>query len=321
MKKALVVGIDDYPSAKLNCCINDAESIASLLSKHADNSVNFDVRLEKDIRIKSQLKESLSKLFDGDCDTALFYFSGHGFVNSLGGYIVTPDSRQYDEGILMDEILKLANKSNIKDRIIILDCCFSGRFGSFSEENKTSFLNEGVTILTSSKSNEASFEINGHGIFTNLLIQALSGGASDILGHITPGSVYSYIDQALGPWEQRPVFKTNVTRFSSLRNVKPQLSVAVLHKIIEYFSEPEIEYSLDPSYEYTNNPDIKHEYKHPYAKEENTLILKNMQKYQSVGLVVPVEEEHMYFATMNSKTCKLTSLGHHYWRLVKNNKI
>ena len=29
----------------------------------------------------------------------------------------------------------------------------------------------------------------------------------------------------------------------------------------------------------------------------------------------------MYFAAMNNKGCKLTPLGKHYWRLVKNNNI
>jgi hypothetical protein len=41
---------------------------------------------------------------------------------------------------------------------------------------------------------------------------------------------------------------------------------------------------------------------------------------QSVGLVVPVETKFMYFAAMDKKACKLTSLGQHYWNLVKNSK-
>ena len=48
---------------------------------------------------------------------------------------------------------------------------------------------------------------------------------------------------------------------------------------------------------------------------------KELQKFESVGLVVPVEEEHMYFAAINSKSCRLTALGYQYWRLVKEKKI
>jgi len=46
-----------------------------------------------------------------------------------------------------------------------------------------------------------------------------------------------------------------------------------------------------------------------------------LQKLQSVGLIVPVDEQHMYYAAINSKACKLTALGYHYWRLVKDKRI
>ena len=62
-------------------------------------------------------------------------------------------------------------------------------------------------------------EQGGGGVFTRLVVAALQGGAADLRGHITPGSIYAYVDQALGAWDQRPIFKTNVTRFTSLRKV------------------------------------------------------------------------------------------------------
>ena len=55
-----------------------------------------------------------------------------------------------------------------------------------------------------------------HGLFTSLLLEALKGGAADITGHITPGGIYAYIDKALGPWEQRPVFKTKCNSLYTL---------------------------------------------------------------------------------------------------------
>ena len=50
----------------------------------------------------------------------------------------------------------------------------------------TAIISEGVTILTASRLSEPSLEVNGHGVFTSLLIEALSGSAADITGHITP---------------------------------------------------------------------------------------------------------------------------------------
>ncbi|HDH53082.1 MAG TPA: caspase family protein, partial [Nitrospirae bacterium] len=186
---------------------------------------------------------------------------------------------------------------------------------------RTTQLNEGVSILTASKADEASVEVNGHGVFTNLLLDALQGGAADLRGHISPGGVNAYIDQALGPWGQRPVFKTNVTRFTSLRTITPQVPLAILRKITEYFPAPQEEFSLDPSYEDTNTKTVKHNIIEPYATSENVAVFKNLQKLQSVGLVIPVDAEYMYFAAMESKACKLTSLGYHYWRLVKERRI
>ena len=323
MRKALVVGINNYPVAPLNGCINDASAFSATIEVNGDGSPNFDVRLQTDIPKKSDLKTSIKALFSGSCETALFYFSGHGYFDDLGGgVIVTPDYQQNDEGISMDEIPNIANASDAKNRVIILDCCHSGSFGSpNSSGGKTAQIGEGISILTASKTDEASVEVNGHGIFTNLLLDALQGGAADLRGHITPGSIYSYIDQALGPWDQRPVFKTNITQFTSLRTVIAQVPLEVLRKIIEYFSVAEDHFQLDPSFEFTNDPDIKHEYTEPHADDNNVLIFKDLQKLAGVGLVAPVDEQHMYFAAMNSKSCKLTALGYHYWRLVTDKRI
>ncbi len=321
MKKALVVGINNYPSSPLRGCINDASEVATILGTHGNGSPNFDVRFETDVQTKSELMAMIVELFSGNCDTVLLYFSGHGFLNEIGSYLVTPDNSKYDVGISMDEILGLANESKSKDKIIILDCCHSGSLGTPAIGGGASHLKEGVSILTASRKEESSKEINGHGVFTNLLLDALQGGAADLTGHISPGGVYAYIDQALGPWEQRPVFKTNVTRFTSLREVTPQVSLDTLRKIIEYFPAPQDVFELDPSYEDTNSKAVKHVIKEPYAKPDNVAVFKNLQKFQGVGLVVPVNTQYMYFAAMESKSCKLTSLGYHYWRLVKDKRI
>lgn len=313
MRKALVIGINNYPTAPLKGCINDASAFATTLEKNGDGSPNFAVKLETNVTTKSEFKTMVRELFEGDSDIALLYFSGHGFFNDLGGYIVTPDHQQNDEGVSMDEILTLANKSKAKDKVVILDCCHSGAFGSPSiSGGASSQIIEGVVVLTASRPDESAIEVNGHGIFTNLLIDALQGGAADLRGHITPGSVYAYIDQALGAWDQRPVFKTNVTRFTPLRAIQPQVPTETLRKIVEYFPTAEQEHQLDPTYEF-DNKDI--------AVPEKVAILKDLQKFVSIGLVVPVGEDHMYYAAQNSKSCKLTALGYHYWRLIKENKL
>lgn len=243
---------------------------------------------------------------------ALFYFSGHGLMKSTGGYLVTIDATRHNEGISMDEILVLANNSKARNRIVILDCCHSGAMASPAiTGNAASQITEGLSVLTASRSNEAAIAYSNESVFTSLLLDGMAGGAADLRGNITPGSLYAYVDEALGAWDQRPIFKTNISSFAAIRKTIPKVPQEKLRKLTDYFDTPNSEHKLDRSYEFTD----------PSAKPENVAIFKDLQKFESVGLVVPVDEEHMYFAAMNSKSCKLTAFGYQYWRLVNEGKI
>lgn len=195
MRKALVVGINNYPTSPLKGCVNDANAIASVLRKHGNDQFgpNFDVIQMTDPGIeitRSSLGQAIDQLFFGDSDIALLYFSGHGLIDSTGGYLVTPDYKRYDEGISMDKILALANQSRAKDKVIILDCCHSGAFGTPRVSNSNAAqLSEGLSVLTASRDSELALEVNGCGIFTSLVTEALKGGAADLRGHVTPGSI------------------------------------------------------------------------------------------------------------------------------------
>lgn len=322
MRKALIVGIDDYANCPLFGCCNDAEAVSDQLIKNGDGSPNFAVRKVLNVKTKGRLRQLVEECFSGSADIALFYYSGHGHVDTIGGYLVTPDYTVGDYGLSLQDVLTIANNSKCKDKIIILDSCYSGTLGTISTLGQnTSIIGEGVTILTASHSTETSVEINGHGLFTSLLLEALKGGAADVTGHISLGGIYAYIDKALGPWEQRPVFKTNVTRFTSLKDVVPQIDISIIRNICTYFEEENSVLPLDPSFEPTNTPADKHELLEPYATDQNMKIFAELQKLEGVGLVVPVEEEHMYFAAMRSKGCELTSIGKQYWRLVNKGAI
>lgn len=322
MRKALIVGINDYPNCSLFGCINDARSVAEILSNHEDGKKNFDVNLKENVERKGELLGLIDSLFRGNPEVALFYFSGHGYIDELGGYIVTPDFGPHDMGVSMCDILRYANESKAENKVIILDCCHAGAMGNMAFGNiGESIVGNGVTILTSSRDDESSMEIGGRGVFTSLLIEALDGGAANIQGDITPGSIYAFIDQALGAWEQRPLFKTNIQKFVSIRSVVPRISLDELRVLSECFASPYVEMKLDPSFEFTNTSDVQHKVIEPCAKEENVQIFKKLQKLESVGLIEPVGEEHMYFAAMNSKGCKLTTLGQYYWKLLLEKRI
>lgn len=326
MKKALLIGINSYPAGnELTGCIEDINQVKSAIDRNGDGSPNFDVKMMADVQTSREAMEAIKQLFSGDDETALLYFSGHGYVNDTGAEIVMPKDIEtgdnYYTGIQMSSIMKVVNSSRIHNKIVILDCCHSGNMGKYELEDATSHLQSGVSILTACREDEYALEIGGHGVFTELLCSALHGGAADYCGNITMGGIYSYIDRSLGAWQQRPVFKTNVTEFAPLKRVEPQVSMGVIRELTNLFADPAGELALDPSFEDTNDPTVEHNYVEPYANKDNVNKFKTLQKLQSIGFVKPVGEQFMYFAAMHSKACKLTELGRYYWRLVKDGRI
>lgn len=326
MRKALVVGIDYYANiASLHGCVNDAHSVKRVLERNSDGTVNFDVKLfsgigPNDVISRSDLKETVRELFAGDqTETALFYFAGHGYIEATGGYLLAGDCKTGDDGLPLSEVLTLANSSKSRNKIIVLDSCHSGIAGSQPSHPQNSDLTEGLTILTASTADQYATEVNGGGVFTTLFVDALSGSAGNLVGDVTPGSVYAHIDQSLGSWEQRPVFKTNVKSFVSLRKVQPPISLADLRRITSLFPSPGFEFQLDPSFEPERASSSPANL--PPPNPENTQKFALLQKYNRVNLVVPTDAPHMWHAAMGSKSCRLTVLGEHYRKLVERGRI
>ena len=324
MRKALVVGINYYKDCdSLFGCVQDAHSVKAVLERHGDDSINFDVRFltageAKDAVSRSDLKDAITELFADGSDVALLYFAGHGHIEATGGYILASDSKRGDEGVPLVEVLSLANESKAKNKIIVLDSCHSGITGTPPTGGRDVVLSEGLTILTASTADQYATEENGRGVFSTLFVDALNGAACNLVGDISPGSIYAHIDQSLGAWDQRPVFKTNVKSFVSLRKVQPPISLIELKRITEFFPKPGSEYPLDPSFE----PEMKgRDSDMPPPNPENTQTFAVLQKYNRVNLVVPVSAPHMWHAAMENKSCRLTVLGEHYRRLVERKRI
>ncbi|WGE64075.1 caspase family protein [Actinobacillus equuli subsp. haemolyticus] len=321
MRKGLFLGLNEYDHVgRLNGCANDAQQMYSVLSRHADGRPNFNSRVfvsPEDNLSKSFIMENVKELFKGDLEVALFYFAGHGFFDEdiNTGFIIPQNySQEEDNGIRIDDILEIARKNpKIQNTIIILDCCQSGSAGKSSIlKGGSSILDEGLTILTACKENEYAVEDGkGHGLFTKLMLEALHGGAGNILGKITPSSVYAFVDNALDAWEQRPVFKTNVSQFLSLRDITPRVPLEVLRNLPKWFPNSGSEYRLNPSYEPTSDE----------ADENNMEIFRQLQLCNRHSLIEPVDAEHMYFAAMNSTACRLTVIGEYYRDLAEKGRF
>jgi len=329
MKKALVIGIDDYPTSPLNGCVNDAVAVANTIKRNGDGSPNFSVKLltSNELEVTTEvLHNAIVELFKGDADTVLLFFAGHGTIDNStdNGYLISQNFSKGAWGVSLTEILTLANNAHprIKSSVIILDSCQSGSLGEIPQVSNSniSAIGSGVTILTACHREGTASEINGQGLFTSLLLDGLSGSSADICGRITPASVYSHIDQTLGPWEQRPIYKANVQTFVTLRQINPKIPLEVLRRLPDYFPDPTYIFPLDPSFE-PDRENVPEQFKTIPANEENARIFRELQMCNKYGLVKPVDVEHMYYAAIESKGCKLTALGAHYRKLAEMGRI
>lgn len=326
MRRALVIGIDDYTSAPLMGCVRDAHSVAATLEANGHGSPNFDVRCvtsDSATITQERLSAEVEELFSAKADVALFYFSGHGYADKTGGTLVTQeDGGIY--GLKMTDLIARANQahSKIGSTVIILDCCHAGAAGEVPGVlgMESSAVGTGVIALCASHKEGYAIETGGQGLFTGILIEALRGSAADIRGQITPAAVYSLVDQTLGPWDQRPIFKANVQAFVSLRTVEPKVPLQSLRRLVEWFPSETAVFPLDPQFE-PDRSNVPEQFRNLPRELEKEQTFKQLQLCNRQGLVVPVDAEHMYDAAIKSTGCRLTALGSHYRKLAELKRL
>ena len=142
-------------------------------------------------------------------EIALLYFAGHGSIEATGGYLCASDSRTGDDGLPLGEVMTFVNESRAQNKVIFLDSCHSGVIAAIRPASKRRKSAEGDDDPHGfDRANSMRPRTNGSGVFTALLVDALRGAAvRPRRATLRPGAIYAHIDQSLGPWRQRPVFK------------------------------------------------------------------------------------------------------------------
>jgi hypothetical protein len=134
-------------------------------------------------------------------------------------------------------------------------------------------------------------EDGGGGVFTSLVVDALEGGAANVLGAVSAPAIYAYVEAALGAWDQRPLFKSHVSSVLELRCCTAPIDRGILRRLPTLFPLPAEDLPLDPSYEHTS----------PTANTTNTAKFADLQALNRVHLVLPVGAHHMYDAAQQSQ--------------------
>jgi Caspase domain len=321
-KRALLVGIDQYQfMPQLRGCTADAIAMRDLLQRNDNGSPNYDCRVLTSADgppvTRELLRSQWHTLFDNFDGHVLFHFSGHGKPTSAGGVLVTQDGTPGDPGLPMDELLTLANRSKAKTLLLIVDSCYAGNAGdpailqgNGSAQNQA-LIREGVTILAASRQTESARETGGHGVFTKLILGALQGGAADVRGRVSVASIYAYVEQALGSWEQRPMYKSYADYLPPVRLCRPSVPDTLLRALPKLFKEDTAQFCMCPSFERT----------HPSAKPSHVNVFDKFKALRNANLLTTQGGRDLYFIAMEAGWVKLTPLGRFYRQLAEKGLI
>jgi hypothetical protein len=325
VKRALLVGIDHYPSGgSLTGCVADAVALDALLARNADNTPNWHTEVvtsDTHSISRNSVRGLLSGLFSNARDAdLLFFFAGHGGQTPWGAELVTQDATEHSLGVSMNDLVALANDSPARSVTVLLDCCFSGDTGNMPgiqaagvAENfrlTKAVVRENVTILAASRGTEVSQESAGHGAFTRLLLDGLEGGATDHRGNVTALSLYGYVSPAFDAWEQRPVLKAYLTEPVVLRVGPPWLDSELLRQLPKYFATENHRLQLTPAHEGDGRPLPPGNTGTPEQEE-----FDYVGRLRNANLATTDNRRDHYWVAMESGYVYLTGLGRYFWRL------
>jgi hypothetical protein len=322
---ALIIGLDNYRTAPLTSCVNDARRVAELLERHGDQnrSLNYAVeRLFSQVGaplpgrqgVLERLENALDKSKNEDF---VFYFSGHGASYGWGSALIVNDDPL--ESIGMEEILTLIHRSETRQVVVIIDACFSGSFGEISAlggntgfSTPPSVIRDDLMILAASRRGESAMAGPTYSAFTELLIDGLEGGAADYAGEVTAPGLFGYAAPAFGPLDQRPTFKANLSVARPLRRCDPRVSPVVLRRILDHFANEEQAITLGATDVVPHDGD---------AVSSGQRLYLDLVELREGGYIQCPDTRHLSEHAAAGSEIRLTAAGVQMWRLVSRQKV
>jgi hypothetical protein len=235
-KRAVIVGINKYLDTdipNLEGAVNDAKEIRQRLVDCGRFKIEDKHFLIDSNATCEAIRQAISDvLWQTDShDIALFYFSGHGFVDSYNNGYIAPHNMLKNEpmvnGINMLELKRILLDSVDSTALLILDCCHSGipakgekaipavvvaPYDSYFINLDKEEGGKGKFIIASSEADQKAREVSEfrhsqhgpeegqqhpHGAFTFSLIEGIDGEASDEAGMVSLADLFEKAKQRL----------------------------------------------------------------------------------------------------------------------------
>jgi WD40 repeat protein len=222
---ALVVGIQQYSNPKLTLRYPkaDAEAFAKMLRQKAKglfDTVDVRLRTEPDQTTRAALLGDFEQLKSiHPDDVFIFYIASHGTVEDIDFatkeyFLITSNVGSLSSAAIerdalgKNELTRLIASIPATKKVLFLDTCQSGAFGEelfanaagrgLSGAAAMNVLSQAVgsTILTAATSDQEALEgYKEHGIFTYVLLDALSGKAdAGKRGYVTTTAIAEYLE-------------------------------------------------------------------------------------------------------------------------------
>jgi WD40 repeat protein/uncharacterized caspase-like protein len=219
----LLVGVNDYRDRRnlsaLHYSALDCQGLGEALKQATASLTNKEVIIHHDfvselpqlIEVQQSIQHII-KSAEKD-DTVLFYFSGHGVLETETQQVVLclADTNTQDllvTGLPLNNLLKQLSNCAASQQLVWLDACHSGGMtlrGTASLGDPSSQLvktlrhkavaSQGFYALLSCDQTQQSWEFPelGHGVFTYYLMRGLRGEAADAQGIIEADALYQYV--------------------------------------------------------------------------------------------------------------------------------
>lgn len=245
-RDALIIGINAYTCERfksLNAPASDAEALAQLLERYGEFKVtrlpavkdkqNNSIRVGQKTPVTlTQLEEAVVKLFKPEGkppDTALLYFSGHGLRKNRGiqeGFLATSDVNPElgNWGLSLQWLRRLLQESEVRQQIIILDCCHSGEILNFVEADPGDRgKGRDRCFIAASREFEVAYEEidSKHSVLTATLLKGLQPNQER---WVTNYTLVDFLNQDCQTFPQRPIFANSGEAINLTRRFEVSIS-------------------------------------------------------------------------------------------------
>jgi len=186
------------------------------LTKCLDEMGGYQVMLLEGIVSTKLFNETLTAFFDSPGELFLFFY-GHGCLGTAGlGYFATSDAIPFAEGVLMQVVSALAQKSPANEVVLIYDCCHAGAAPAITSTTLETLATQlsasvGRDLLAACDAYQVSWEATNSdhkklGLFSSHILDGLEGaalprGTTKIRG----SALGEYVTRQLRKWNQDPI--------------------------------------------------------------------------------------------------------------------